>query len=120
MHDPTEGGLATGLREVAQASGMGLAVEQSSIPVLPECEAISQALGLNPLGLLASGCLLMTLPAAQVPALLRSLETEGINAWEIGQIIAPEEGLIMIGYEGEVPLPEFYRDEMARYISQKV
>ena len=120
MHDPTEGGLATGLREVAHASGLGLAVEQSSIPVLSECEEICSLLNLNPLGLLASGCLIITLPSTQAPALLRALEEGGINAWEVGQIIAPEEGLIMIGYEGEVPLPEFARDEMARYISENV
>ncbi len=119
MHDPTEGGLVTGLREIAYASGMGLAVEQSSIPVLPECEEICHALGVDPLGLLASGCLLVTLPAMQAPALLKSLEDGGIFACEIGQVIAPEEGLIMVGYEGEIPLPEFSRDELARYISMK-
>ena len=117
LHDPTEGGLVTALREVASASGMGLAVEETSIPVLPECNEICQALGLNPLGLLASGCLIITLPAGQVPALLRDLAEAGITGWEIGQILAPEEGLIMIGYDGEVPLPEFRRDELARYIS---
>ena len=119
LHDPTEGGLVTGLREIAYASGMGLAVEQSSIPVLAECEEICEVLGINPLGLLASGCLLITLPATQVPTLLRTLEEGGIFACEIGQVIAPEEGLIMVGYEGEVPLPEFSRDELARYISHK-
>ena len=120
LHDPTEGGLATGLREVAQASGMGLAIEESSIPVLPECQQICHALNLNPLGLLASGCLIITLPSAQVPSLLNSLESADINAWEVGQIIAPEEGLISIGYQGETPLPTFPRDELARYLSEKV
>lgn len=119
LHDPTEGGLVTGLRELAAASGLGLAVEESSIPVLPECTEICNALNLDPLGLLASGSLLMTLPAPQVPALLACLEGEGIGAYEIGQMIAPEEGLIMIGYQGEVPMPEFPRDELARYISEK-
>ena len=120
LHDPTEGGLVTGLREIALASGMGLAVEQSSIPVLSECEEICDVLGIDPLGLLASGCLLITLPATQVPILLRALEEGGIFACEIGQVIAPEEGLIMVGYEGEVPLPDFSRDELARYISGKL
>ncbi len=119
LHDPTEGGLITGLREVAQASGMGLAVEKSSIPVLPECAEICQALKLNPLGLLASGCLIITLPASQVLPLLAGLEAEGIFGCEIGQILAPEEGLICIGYAGETTLPVFPRDELARYISQK-
>ncbi len=120
LHDPTEGGLVTGLREIAHASGMGVAVEQSSIPVLPECEEICQVLDIDPLGLLASGCLLITLPAAQAPTLVRALEESGVFGCEVGQVIAPEEGLIMVGYEGEVPLPEFSRDELARYISQNM
>ncbi len=117
LHDPTEGGLATGLREVALASGLGVAVEEGSIPVLPECQDICRALQLDPLGLLASGALLITLPASDVPSLLAGLEKEGIIGWEIGQMIAAEEGLMMIGQGGEVPLPEFPRDELARYFS---
>ena len=120
LHDATEGGLITGLREVAAASGLGLAVEETSIPVLPECSAICQALNLNPLGLLASGSLIITLPAGEVPALLAALEQGGITGWEIGQILAPEEGLLLIGYDGEMPLPEFSRDELARYFAGSV
>ncbi len=118
MHDPTEGGLATALRELAAASGLGLAVEEGSIPVLPETQEICRALGLDPLGLLASGALLLTLPAANVPVLLRALAQKGITGWEIGQMLAPEEGLLKIGYDGEMPLPEFSRDELARYFSK--
>ena len=117
LHDITEGGLVTGLREVANASGLGLAVEEGSIPLLAECQVICQALGLDPLGLLASGALLITLPASDAPGLLAALEREGIDGWEIGQIVAPEEGLRMIGYQGEVTLPEFSRDELARYFA---
>ena len=117
LHDPTEGGLITALREVAKASGLGVAIEEGSIPVLPECQTICHALGLDPLGLLASGALLITLNAGDVPTLLVALSQEGITGWEIGQMLAPEEGLIMIGYQGEVPLPEFGRDELARYFS---
>jgi len=120
LHDATEGGLITGLREVAAASGLGLAVEETSIPVLPECTAICQALNLNPLGLLASGCLIITLPAGEVPALLRALTSVGIAGWEIGQILAAEEGLLLLGYAGETPLPEFPRDELARYFAENV
>lgn len=118
LHDPTEGGLATGLRELAQAAGLGLAVEEGSLPVFPQCDAICRALGLDPLGLLASGALLITLPAGQVLALLSALEREGIVGWEIGQMLPPEEGLVLFGRAGEVPLPEFPRDELARYFSE--
>ncbi len=117
LHDVTEGGLATGLREVAQASGLGLAVQEGSIPVLPECRAVCEALGLDPLGLLSSGALLVTLPAGDIPALLASLERENIEGWEIGQMLAPEEGCLMIGYQGETALPQFPRDELARYFA---
>ena len=120
LHDATEGGLVTGLREMAAASGLGLAVEETSIPILPECSVICQALNLNPLGLLASGSLIITLPAGETPALLLALEQAGITGWEIGQILAPEEGLLLIGYGGEMPLPEFPRDELARYFSKSV
>lgn len=117
LHDATEGGLATGLKEVAFASGMGLAVEEGSIPVLPQCRAICQALELDPLGLLASGALLVTLEAGEVPTLLAALDREGINGYEIGQVLAPEEGLVLFGSQGEIPLPQFSRDELARYLS---
>ena len=70
MHDVTEGGLVGALREVAQASGLGLSVEQQRIPVLPECRAVCQALELDPLGLLGSGALLITLAANEASLLL--------------------------------------------------
>ena len=117
MHDVTEGGLVTGLREVAKASGLGLAIEESSVPILSECQEVCEALGLDPLGLLASGALLITLPTADVPRLLTSLEGEGINGFEIGTMIEAAEGLQMVEFHGETPLPEFSRDELARYMS---
>ena len=117
LHDVTEGGLATALREVAQASGLGLAVEEGSIPVLPECAAICDALGIHPLGLLGSGALVVTLPPSDVPALQAALTQAGSDGYEIGLMIDPEEGLQMIGYGGELPLPEFPRDELARFLS---
>ncbi|MEC9238270.1 MAG: AIR synthase-related protein, partial [Chloroflexota bacterium] len=118
MHDVTEGGLITGLREVAAASGLGLAIEEGSVPVLPTTETICRALGLDPLGLLASGAMIITLSPAEVPSLIAELDKKGIDGWEIGMMMAPEEGLVYIGREGEVELPQFSRDELARYFSQ--
>ena len=119
MHDVTEGGLITALHEVASASGLGLAIEEDSVPILPETAAVCNALALHPLGLLASGAMIATLPAPGVPKLLRSLEGEGIVAWEIGQVLPAEEGRILFTRHGEeVPLPVFQRDELARYFAQ--
>jgi len=118
LHDPTEGGLVTGLWEVATASGLGLSVEEGSIPVLPETTDICAALGLDPLGLLASGSLLITLPPEDVPSLYTALDKEGIDAFEIGRITGPEEGVNIIKTHELQPLPTFERDELARFFSR--
>ena len=80
-------------------------------------QSVTDLLGLDPLGLLASGALLITLHSSEVPKLLRALQSEGITGWEIGQVLDQEEGSVMIGNQGEVDLPIFSRDELARYIS---
>ena len=118
LHDVTEGGLFTGLREVAAASGLGLAIEEDSVPLLPETAQVCEALGLNPMGLLASGALLITLPPQEVPGLLSALEAVEVDAWEIGRMLAADEGLVLFNRQGEeVELPVFSRDELARYFS---
>ena len=118
MHDVTEGGLITALREIAAASNLGLVAEAESVPLLPECAAICEALELDPLGLLGSGALIATLPAGHVPAALRALDRVGISGWEIGQMMEPSGGLWLIDRNGERTLPEFRRDELARYLEE--
>ena len=120
MHDITEGGLITALHEVASAAGLGVAIEEGSVPVLPQTEELCIALELHPMGLLASGAMLVTLHPQYTPKLLYSLEQAGIDAWEIGQMIPSEEGRVLLARNGdEVPLPVFERDELARYLSKK-
>ncbi len=120
MHDVTEGGLVTALHEIAQASGLGIALEEGSVPLLPETEETCNALGLDPLGLLGSGALLIVLPAPNAPSLLHDLERVGIDAWEIGQMLPPEEGRVLFSRSGdEVTLPVFARDELARYFARE-
>jgi hydrogenase expression/formation protein HypE len=114
MHDPTEGGLATGLRELAGASGVGLRVYRERIPVHPEGGTLCAAFGLDPLGAIASGSLLLSVPAERAPALLAAYAREGIAAVEIGEVVPVEEGLRMIDASGERELPVFERDEIAR------
>ncbi|MFC1903904.1 AIR synthase family protein [Chloroflexota bacterium] len=119
MHDPTEGGLATGLYEIASAAHVGIMVEKEKIPVLPECKEICAKLALNPLGLLASGALIITLPSSETPALLSALDKAGINAGVIGKVVAEEKGLKMFS-EGKIQeLPQFERDELARLLESQ-
>ena len=115
MHDPTEGGLATGLLEIATAAGVGIAVDAARIPVLPECRAVCDALSLDPLGLIASGALLATLPPADARRLVAVLRRAGIPAVEIGRVTPASEGLRLISNGAERALPTFERDELARF-----
>ncbi len=118
LHDPTEGGLATALQEVASAAGVGMVVDRESIPFLPHCVEICKVLKLDPLGLLASGSLIITLPTQEAPKLLSALEREGIEAWHIGHVTPAEEGIMLRRAGNLSPMPVFERDELARYFEE--
>ena len=117
MHDPTEGGLATALREASGAAGVGVIIDADRVPVLPECQAVCNALGLDPLGLIASGALLATVSPEDAPALVSALHREGIAAWEIGSVTEHEEGVRLRTNDGVRDLPSFDRDELARFFT---
>ena len=119
MHDPTEGGLATGLREIAQAAEVGILVKEDKIPVLTECQAICDKLALNPLGLLASGALIITLPSSETPSLLEALRENKIDATLVGKVVGPEEGVKIRTGRGVEELPQFKRDELARFLDSR-
>ena len=117
MHDPTEGGVATGLLEMAAAAGVGLAIDGDRIPVVPECAEICDALGLDPLGLIASGALLAAVAPEDAPRVIAALAGEGIAAAEIGRATDASEGLKLTSAGGVRELPRFDRDELARYLA---
>ena len=114
MHDPTEGGLSTGLWELAIASGKGLVVDASKIHRFPETVAVCEALELDPLGLIASGALLAAVAPGESARMLAALEASGIEASIIGQVVeGPPSVEIQAGGERR-PLPMFERDELAQ------
>ena len=111
LHDPTEGGIATAVRETATAAGLGFEIEVAGVPVLPETAKICAGLGLDPLGLLASGALLAALDPSGTEAALALLADAGIPAARIGRLTSAA------GPAGEdSALPTFERDELARYL----
>lgn len=115
MHDPTEGGLATALVELATAGKVGLRVHQEAIPVLPETQALCTHLGLDPLGLIASGALLIAVAPSDAAHVVAALEAEGIRASPMGEATPHQGELVLVGPDGtERPLPTFPRDELAR------
>ena len=115
MHDPTEGGLSGGLYELATASSVGFDIEAGSIPILAECGHFCEALGLDPLGLIASGSLLAAVAPGSADAILAALSNEGIDARVIG-VANDDAGEIMLHSEGSLTeFPRFQRDELARF-----
>lgn len=86
MHDPTEGGVAAGLAEMAAVSDCRLLVDLDTIPVHPITERLCAHFGLRPLGLIGSGALLATIAPRRAGALLRSFALRRVPARVIGRV----------------------------------
>lgn len=117
LHDPTEGGLATGVTELALACGCGAVVDRDAIPVLPETERIASALGLDPLGMLASGSLLAAADPDAVGRLVEAGARISVAVTPIGELTERTGELVLRSGTGDEPLPSFRSDETARALS---
>ena len=116
MHDPTEGGLSGGLAELANASGLGLEINLDAVPIIPCAKEICNSLGLNPLGVIASGSLLITVPSTDEKVVIDNLTEQGIKVSKIGVMKPKECGLkINMGIHKK-DLPLFDQDEVTRYL----
>ncbi len=114
MHDPTEGGVATGLWELAEASGCGLEVDLAAIPVTRLTAAACAAFGLEPLGTIASGGLLATAAQEDVEAVLGLWEEMGWRGRVIGRVLPTGEGVYGLREGRRVALPRFDADEIVK------
>jgi hydrogenase maturation factor len=117
LHDPTEGGLAMGARELAEAAGCGVEIRREDVPLLPETAAIAGHLGLDPLGMLASGSLLAAARPESVPDLLAAAARAGIAAVEIGRVVEAGGGCRLLSDGDAAPLPIFPSDEVSRALA---
>ena len=86
MHDVTEGGLLGALYEMACCAQLGFIIEAEQIPLLPSTQAICGHLGVDPLRLISSGCMLIATPKGE--ELVRELTGAGIGAKVIGRFTA--------------------------------
>jgi len=116
MRDPTEGGLSGALYELVSASGVGLEIDADAVLVAPECRAICAALGLDALGLIASGALLAAVAPGDADSAVSALAAAGIAARAIG--FATDRHARVILRRPDAPdsdFPIFARDEIARF-----
>jgi hydrogenase maturation factor len=113
LHDPTEGGLAAGLAELAEASGVRLRVDADRVIWFEPGRAVCSALGADPWATLASGALLATFPEGEAEAACDALARLGVPARVIGRA---ESGGGVVLTDG-TPLPAPPRDELARLLA---
>ena len=113
MHDPTEGGVATGIHEISEASGLGADIDADALPVYPETLAICDVLGLDPLGVIASGSLLIAVAPRNAGAVIEALQAQGIAATAIG-VLRQTPGVELCDEGGRRSLRKFARDEIAQ------
>ena len=88
LRDPTRGGLATTLNEIAQQSGVGMLLQEAAIPVLPQVAAACELLGLDPLYIANEGKLVAIVAPETASAVLAAMRTHplGLRAAQIGQV----------------------------------
>ena len=119
MHDPTEGGVATGLYELAVAAGMSIEVDLDAIAIAPLAAKLCAAYGLDPLGTIASGALLATCAPEDADALIAQWTQAGWSGRIIGRMlkrVAPENGprLTALRAEKATTFPTFAVDEITK------
>lgn len=88
MHDPTEGGVAAALFELATASHKRFVIDLERIPVAAHTVHLCARFGLRPLGLIGSGALLLTIAAPRADSLIRTLRRRRVAATCIGSVAA--------------------------------
>ncbi len=100
MHDATEGGLARGLWEVAEASGVGLKIERDKVILPPDVQAVCGHFGLNPYEVISEGTLVLTADMDMKERILYAYEKANIPAAAIGKVTPGDEGRHWIEHDG--------------------
>jgi len=98
LRDPTRGGLASALNEIAAASGVGIELREDSIPIPGPVRAACEMLGLDPLHVANEGKLVAIVPAEAAPAVLAAMRAlpEGAEAVEIGRVVADHPAMVTV------------------------
>lgn len=117
LHDPTEGGLVTGVRELAAASDCGATLWLDVVPILAETRAIADYFGIDPAGMLASGSALVAARPDTVGTLSAAAAEIGVEITEIGELRAASDGFLAVEGGAVRPLPEWSVDEVSRVLA---
>ena len=114
MHDVTEGGVATAIWELSVAGRHRFVIDLEKIPYYTETLEICTALGLDPLGLIGSGSLLICCQPSTCRSLMEKIAAAGVEVTQIGRVAAPGEGVTGRKNGANAPWPHFETDEITR------
>lgn len=116
MHDPTEGGLATGIYEMARASGCAFVIDADAIPIVDPAPQILPAFSIDPMGALASGSLLVCCRSDKAEDILDAWDKAGIRGTRIGTVTKGRESVIVSSGTSR-PLVPYPADEITKVFS---
>ncbi|MDR3322055.1 MAG: hydrogenase expression protein [Synergistaceae bacterium] len=105
MHDPTEGGFMGGVWEMCRLAGLSADISGGAPPIHPYTRRASEALGFDPLRLVASGSMLATVPEKRVPAAEAAFSGLSVEITRVGTMAAPG-AVLSAGAEA----PEIYEE----------
>jgi hydrogenase maturation factor len=117
MHDPTEGGLINGLIEMAWASEKEIEVDLEKVFIYKESRILCQEFGLNPLGVIASGALLLTVSPSDLSPLQKAFRRNSIPFQAIGKVKKGPARVLRIDQKGRKELKPLPRDEILKIYS---
>src|SRR3989449_9357949 len=98
LRDPTRGGVATALNEIARRSAVGVVVEESAVPVREPVRGVCELLGLDPLYVANEGKLLAIVPEADAARVLEAMQRhpEGRQARVVGVVVQDDARLVVL------------------------
>jgi hydrogenase expression/formation protein HypE len=98
LRDATRGGVATVLNEIAKASGVGITIEETAVPVREEVAGACELLGIDPLHVACEGRLVAIVSAAAADVALSTIRASrnGSNAAIIGRVTADPAGIVLL------------------------
>ena len=117
MHDPTEGGVATALSELARVANVGLSIEADQLFASNETRTLCEAFHLDLLGVISSGALIIGLAESDADPVCNAIQSAGIRCATIGRVEEASFGLKMHHNGKWTDLPTFDRDEIGKVFS---
>ena len=98
LRDPTRGGVATTLNEIAEQSCVGIRLFEESLPVREDVQGACEVLGLDPLYVANEGKVLVIVPARGADEVLAAMKSHplGLNSCRIGQIVSDDPGRVFL------------------------